>query len=258
MNIKYFGFYKKILNYFLLIILLSTFFYTLLAFACVSSDSRVSVVIGNLNIDFEKLQNICSIDTCIYFEDSVILKSSCNDKVAIIISPGFPRSPGFPFQSFINNTVTVKLPYQITEIIEGYEIIEEDINPENFDWKGCVMKELENLRNAKILSIKEEEIEIISRLAEPHKNIIFCNNSWKKLNANCNCEGCVRCIAKPIPITLPNKVLFTSNYSEINNEVNATNENKETKFILFLLVLVIIFCVVVAIILFFTRIPSYE
>ncbi|MEM5868475.1 MAG: hypothetical protein QXL09_00790 [Candidatus Aenigmatarchaeota archaeon] len=232
--------YKRLLNYFSIIFLILIFLKDFLVYACEPMDARFSLVIGELNIDFERLQSICTASTCNSFEKDIILKSECDERVAIIISPG---------DNFIKNKIIIKLPYSI----EKDKIIESEINPENFDWKSCVKKELENLRNAKIISISEREIEIISSLAEAHKNILLCNNSWESLNANCNCDACVRCLSQPISVTLPEKNLLA--HTSISN---ATEDNSKNQFILFIFILVIVLCFVVAILLFFARVPSYE
>ncbi|MBU5678564.1 MAG: hypothetical protein QXJ96_02425 [Candidatus Aenigmatarchaeota archaeon] len=238
-RIKYFIF-KKILNFFAILFLIIIFLTEFLAFACEPMDARFSLVIGDLNIDFERLQSICTASTCKYFGKDIILKSDCDDRVAIIISAG---------EDFIKNRIIIKLPYKIEED----RIIEGEINPEDFDWKGCVKKELENLRNAEIISISEREIEIISSLAEAHKNILLCNNSWESLNANCNCDACFRCLSQPNSVTLPEKSLLA--YSGVSD---SSEDNSKNQFIFFIFAMVIVLCFVVAILLFFTRVPPYE
>lgn len=256
-KIKFFNFILYIIGIFII--------NTNLFFACVPRDARFSLVIGNLDIDFEKINIICTEETCkIYkdnYQDGIVLRSSYDNRVAIIISRGTP---------LIKNSITIKTPYEITD---DERLIPKEIIPEEYNWKESIVRDLSILKNLGVIKLSDEEIENIGNIAENDKNILFCKDTWKKMEANCFCDACVKCIAPAIFLSLPEKsITYLKGFDESNTESppleNPHNylpesppkqeDNREIRFLLFIIAIVVILSLIVSILLFFARIPSYE
>ncbi|MFH8087015.1 MAG: hypothetical protein QW609_04315, partial [Candidatus Aenigmatarchaeota archaeon] len=89
-------------------ILFSVFFITILlnpASACIPRDWYFSLNLIGLNVDLEKLESVCSSETCFLTENLIVIKSHYDGRVALM----FEKNPIF------NTTLTIRLPYDIEE-----------------------------------------------------------------------------------------------------------------------------------------------
>ncbi|MEM5869647.1 MAG: hypothetical protein QXR09_00560 [Candidatus Aenigmatarchaeota archaeon] len=201
-------------NKILLIFILFLFLFPLVK-ACITTDYHFTLNIGDLKINQEKLESLCDEKSCYVTEEFTVLKSSYDERVAIIIGK---TSSILGFKG-----ITFKLPYTLNE--ENMPTISE-VDPEKYDWKILVKNDLNFLKKLGVLEISPEEIEEISNLAENGKNIVFCNSKWQALEPNCYCSlneitgenfVCVRCSAPAFNIKLPESLLSLKENSESEN-----------------------------------------
>jgi len=168
--------------------------------ACITSDWQFTLNIGSLQINDKILENLCDKETCYIREDFIAVKSSYDEKVAIIIGK---TSSILGFKG-----ITFRLPYKLNE--ESLPEIS-DVDPEKYDWKNLVKNDLNFLKELGIIEISSQDIEKISSLATNGKNIVLCNSSWQALEPNCFCEDgeilCVKCGAPAFNIEIPEKLL---------------------------------------------------
>lgn len=184
---------KKILFLVFFVLLFPKF-----ASACIPNDWYFTLNLIGLKIDLKKLEAICSEETCFFGEDFIVIKSHYDERVALVFGKNF---------LFNSTSLTIKLPYQLEENVPKIS----SINPEDYDWKSSVKKDLSFLKELGILYISEGEIEKISSLATNGKNIMLCKNEWKVLEASCFCEDeeeiCFRCFKQSAQIPLPKKAI---------------------------------------------------
>lgn len=176
--------------------------------ACITSDWKFTLNIGSLKINDKVLENLCNKETCYVAEDFTVIKSSYDERVAIIIGK---TSSILGFKG-----ITFRLPYKLNE--EGLPEISE-VDPEKYDWKNLVKTDLNFLKDLGVVEISSQDIEKISSLATNGKNIMLCNSSWKALEPNCFCEMsnealemsggivCVKCGAPAFNVKIPEKLL---------------------------------------------------
>jgi hypothetical protein len=176
--------------------------------ACITSDWQFTLNIGILQINDKILENLCDKETCYIAKDFIAVKSSYDEKVAIIIGK---TSSILGFKG-----ITFRLPYKLNE--EGLPEIS-DVDPEEYDWKNLVKNDLNFLKDLGVIKISPQDIEKISSLATNGKNIMLCNSSWQALEPNCFCEMsneslemsggivCVKCGAPAFNVKIPEKLL---------------------------------------------------
>jgi hypothetical protein len=183
-------------------ILFLIIFFTFLipsAKACTTRDWRFTLNIGSLKINDKILENLCDRETCYISEDFIVVKSSYDGRVAIILGK---TSSILGFKG-----ITFRLPYKMNEdnLLEISEV-----DPEKYDWENLVKTDLNFLKELGIIEISSKDVEEISSLATNGKNIMFCNSSWQVLEPNCFCEGdilCVRCGTSTFNVEIPKKLL---------------------------------------------------
>jgi hypothetical protein len=170
--------------------------------ACITRDWQFTLNIGGLKINDKILENLCNPETCYIAEDFTVLKSSYDERVAIILGK---TSSILGFKG-----LTFRLPYKMNE--DGLpEILE--VDPQKYDWKNLVKTDLNFLKELGIVEISPQDIEEISNLATNGKNIMFCNSSWQALEPNCFCDGeilCVKCGAPAFNVKIPEKLLTST------------------------------------------------
>ena len=168
--------------------------------ACVTADWQFTLNIGSLEINDKILENLCDKETCYIAEDFIAIKSSYDERIAIIIGK---TSSILGFKG-----ITFKLPYKLNE--NGLPEISE-VNPEKYDWKNLVKTDLNFLKDLGVIEISSQDIEKISSFATNVKNIMLCNSSWQPFEPNCFCEEgeilCVKCGASAFNIEIPEKLL---------------------------------------------------
>jgi hypothetical protein len=169
------------------------------AIACIFMDWKFTLNIG-LELDTNKLEKLCSEETCSMDENFIVIKSHYDDRVAVIVGKTHSIL-GF-------KGISIRLPYELEN--ETPKI--SSIDPEEYNWGESVRVDLSFLKQVGVLKIEDKEIEEIAGLASNGKNILPCKE-WKALEANCFCdengeEICLRCgSASTIQASIPKKVL---------------------------------------------------
>ena len=218
--------------------------------ACSTIDWRFTLNIGNLNVNADKLEKLCTEESCTISEDFITIKSHYNEKVAVIIGKT-TSILGF-------KGITIRLPYELNE--KGVPVISE-IDPETYNWKESVKKDLDFLKTTGVLEIEDSEIEKISELATNGKNILYCKNEWKLLGPNCKCnengeELCAKCSgASAFDTFLPQKLLtIETQETPVENAERSEEETREqtgkNKTYLYYLIPIIVLVVIIVVILF--------
>ena len=157
---------------FLALILFLTIF-SKLALSCYTPDSKFKLKIYNLSIDFDKLIKICTKDKCTITSEYISTRSSYDERVALIF--------------WLEGTVEITTPFYKDDSGEVKPI---EINPDTYNWKDSVKKDLEILKDVGIIrqfTLTNMEIERISNIAKNGKNIYYCNGWWRSFEANCRC-----------------------------------------------------------------------
>lgn len=186
----------------LLVLVVLGLFFTNIASACLMIDWRLTLNIGDLNVNIDKLEEICTPRTCTASEDFITIRSHYDERVAVIIGK---TSSILGFKG-----ITIRLPYDSDE--RGIPVVSE-IDPGKYNWKKSVKTDLNFLKETGVLKMEGSEIEKILDLATDGKNILYCKDNWRVLDSNCKCdekgeELCVRCTGAPALKTfLPQKLL---------------------------------------------------
>jgi len=179
----------------LVLFLSSSLFIREMGIACQSADSAFTLNIANLDIDTNKLKNLCTQQTCAAKGGSIIIRSHYDKRVGVIIGSSFLGYRG----------VSIKLPYAIKEDLDL--AVKTEIAPEEYNWSASVAKDLNFLKTKGVLIISDSDIETISKLAKNDTNILNCENKWKAAGSPCNCSVCLRCQAPAFTTSLPNDLL---------------------------------------------------
>jgi len=195
-----------------------------ISLSCFTPDSNFKLKIYNLSIDFDRLIKICTKDTCKITSEYISTKSTYDEQVALIF--------------WLDGTLEVIIPFYQDETGELKPI---EINPENYNWKDSVKKDLETLRDIDVIrkfTITNMEIDRISNIAKNGKNIYYCDNWWKAFEANCRCPTeeekrlgnlekiCFRCFKDeisyfqlPLKSILQSEKLVTKNEEKIQKNI---------------------------------------
>lgn len=171
--------------------------------ACRPLDWMYTLNIGNLDVNIEKLAELCTAETCEFTENFITIRSHDDERMAVIIDKT-PPTPG-------PNNITIRLPYQLSNP-ETLPMLISEVDYKTHDWQETTSQELGFLKKAGVLEIEDSEIKEISTLAAYGKNILYCGNEWRALGAGCTCEAgkeqCVFCEGGPvIAAFLPQKLL---------------------------------------------------
>lgn len=178
-------------------ILFCSLFLIKMVIACDSIDSRFTLFIGDLKMDTNKLEAMCAPEKCTIDSDSITIRSHYDSRVGVII---FKARSANGIEA-----VKIKLPYDLKE--KGMPV-ESEIVPEKYNWSGSVAKDLGFLKARGILEMADSAIREVSNLAANRRKILDCQDGWKALASNCDCDKCVKCGgAMPVTISLPKDLL---------------------------------------------------
>jgi hypothetical protein len=209
-----------------------------ISLSCYTPDSNFKLKIYNLSIDFDRLIKICTRDTCKITSEYISTKSTYDERVGLIF--------------WLDGTLEIITPFYQDESGELKPI---EIDPETYNWKESVKKDLETLIDMDIIkkfTITNIEIDRISSIAKNGKNIYYCNNWWKAFETNCRCpteeekrlgnleEICFRCFRnESSSFQLPSKSILKSEKLGIKNE-----EKVQVNLILLIILLVAILSII--------------
>ncbi|MFC2154435.1 hypothetical protein ACFLRC_03010 [Candidatus Altiarchaeota archaeon] len=168
------------------------------ASACIAPDAGFKVLIADLEVDFQRLNEVCLEESCILEEDYASILSPSDPKIIIT----------FGETELIEDTVvSFILPYDYesgqASPVEGYE-------PQGYDWLGLVDTDIGFLKRIKVIQNSEEELdEVVSLVNEGGTLITKCNGTRTEAAQNCFCgeEGleCVRCGPSEEEYSLPER-----------------------------------------------------
>jgi hypothetical protein len=199
--------------------------------ACTARDAAFTLDIGNLNISMDNLNKSCTKETCTFSKrttgpriyDLITMRSLYDERVTLVISNA-PEVSNSPYSTSWG--MIVRLPYILKE---EWTPLVSGIDPGKYDWKESVKTDLTFLKKAGILEIQDSDIEAISNQSGNGKNVFFCNNAWKALEANCDCKTCVKCSGAPIlGSSLPEKQLVTPTTGHVTTTTSPTTTTSTT------------------------------
>lgn len=195
-------------------ILVSTTFVS----ACYNPDQRFTMIISDVEIDLEKLKDLCTEETCTIEQDYIAIRSSYNPDVSLIIG-----NTGGTLGIY---GLMTKLPYKLNESccqehgrVEeecysmSYCLIPTTLIPEDYNWGESINADLNYLNDLDVLDITQKDINDISSMAIG-SGIRKCSDGWK-VTGDCLCDGaCPDCIGSAFFPLLPEKNLLDEKIQE--------------------------------------------
>jgi hypothetical protein len=202
------------MNKIYLSVIIATFILVSSAFvsACYNPDQRFTMIISDVEIDLEKLKDLCTEQTCTIETDYIAIRSGYNPDVSLIVG-----NTGGTLGIY---GLMTKLPYKLNEsCCQEHDRIEEEcysmsyclipttLIPEDYNWGESISVDLNYLKDLGVLDITPKDIADISSIARD-SGIRKCSDGWK-VTGDCLCDGsCPDCIGSAFfPILPENNIL---------------------------------------------------
>jgi hypothetical protein len=189
------------------------------------------MIISDVEIDLEKLKDLCTEETCTIEEDFIALRSSYNPDVSLIMG-----NTGGTLGIY---GLMTKLPYRLNEScceehgrVEeecysmSYCLIPNNLIPEEYNWRESAIADLNYLKDLDVLDITQKDIEDISLIASG-TGIRKCSDGWKA-TGDCLCDGaCPDCIGLAFFPILPEKSILDEKIPEPQISKEPTTASQE-------------------------------
>jgi hypothetical protein len=152
-----------------ILIILSVILLSGITNACLPSPTAYfRLDVFGLKVDMPQMRSLCRAENCVID----------NEKKTIVIQSIYDHEVGLEIGE---DSASLQLPFK--KNIFG-KIQDDFIIAQAFAWKKCLQADLQFLREQKVVEINNQDIEMISSLAQPGGKIVFEKGVWKGYGAS--------------------------------------------------------------------------